>query len=234
MRITIQDGRWMVGQLMAFDKHMNLILSDSEEHRLVGVKGKGKEQREIKRQLGLLIIRGETIVSLSVEGPPPPEEQRRGIGSLPVGPGMGRAAGRGMSLPPGMQGPPGLAGPPKGLGGPAPGMMQPQVQAGPIKYGMPKRPPPGYKGPPPPGFKGPPPRGFGGPPPGYKGPPPGYGGPPPGYKGPPPGYGGPPPGYKGPPPGYGGPPGGPGFKGPPPPGYNGPPPGYPPKGPPHM
>ena len=62
------------------------------------------------------------------------------------GPGMGRAMGRGM--PPGG---PGLQGPPRGVGGPAPQMMQPQYQGGPRG---------GARG----GFGGAPPRGFGGPP----------------------------------------------------------------------
>jgi len=70
MRITIQDSRVMIGQFMAFDKHMNIILGDTEEYRKVG--GKRTEQREQKRSLGLCLIRGECIVSLSVEAPPAP------------------------------------------------------------------------------------------------------------------------------------------------------------------
>jgi small nuclear ribonucleoprotein B and B' len=73
IRVTVQDRRDIIGQFMAFDKHMNLIIADAEEYRRVGGKGKGKEEKIQKRTLGLLLLRGENIVSLSIEGPPPPE-----------------------------------------------------------------------------------------------------------------------------------------------------------------
>ncbi|KAF2310718.1 hypothetical protein GH714_016568 [Hevea brasiliensis] len=91
MRVTIQDGRQLVGKFMAFDRHMNLVLGDCEEFRkLPPAKGKkNNEEREDRRTLGLVLLRGE-------------EAQ------------------------------PGLAGPVRGVGGPAPGMMQPQLSRPPV------------------------------------------------------------------------------------------------------
>jgi len=219
MRVTLVDSRQVVGRFMAFDRHMNLVLGDAEEFRKLPPK-KGQAEREERRVLGLLLLRGEELVAITIEGPPPSDSVREGV-SAQAGPGRGMPAGRGMPVAAPGQAPAGLAGPARGVGGPAPGMMmpRPQVQA-PPQIRPPGMPPPGMP-PPRPGFPpgGPPP---GMPPPGMR-PPPGM--PPPGMMRPPPGM--PPPGFPGmPPPGM--PPPGMMRPGMPPPGM--PPPGFPPQG----
>lgn len=112
---------------------MNLVLADTEEFRRIKRKqakpaapgattatGQTIEQEE-KRTLGLTIVRGAHIVSLSVESPPPADPSTRlgkpttgGIAStLAAGPGVARPAGRGAP-------PISLAGPAAGVGGAAP------------------------------------------------------------------------------------------------------------------
>jgi small nuclear ribonucleoprotein (snRNP)-like protein len=108
----------MTGQMLAFDKHMNLVLADTEEFRRVKRKqnkfaAPGSEttsqtiETEEKRTLGLTIVRGAHIISLSVESPPPADPSARlgknapsGIPSaLASGPGVARPAGRGAAPP---------------------------------------------------------------------------------------------------------------------------------------
>lgn len=94
---------------------MNLVLADTEEFRRVkrrqdrsapGAGGSVVESEE-KRTLGLAIVRGAYIVSLSVESPPPADPSARlgksapgGIPSaLSAGPGVAKPAGRGAPAP---------------------------------------------------------------------------------------------------------------------------------------
>jgi small nuclear ribonucleoprotein B and B' len=128
--------RQIVGTFMAFDRHMNMVLGDAEEYRRIKAKkGQGLvEDREEKRSLGLIILRGDSVVSMTIEGPPPPEEEERVV---PGGPGVGRAAGRGLPVAPLAGAPVGLSGPVRGVGGPGISMMAPPMP------GMMPRGPPG-------------------------------------------------------------------------------------------
>lgn len=88
---------------MAFDRHLNLVLGDAEEFRkLPPKKGSGEgevsaacpmrymfanrarlsNQREERRVLGLLVLRGEEILSLTIEGPPPQEAPKAATGMV--------------------------------------------------------------------------------------------------------------------------------------------------------
>jgi len=72
MRVTILDGRQIVGRFMAFDRHMNLVLGDAEEFRkLPPKKGLTEEERQTRRVLGFLLIRGEEVGHLISPHPKP-------------------------------------------------------------------------------------------------------------------------------------------------------------------
>ena len=119
---------------------MNLVLSDAEEFRVLR-KGASAviEERTEKRSLGLVLIRGENVVSLAVEGPPPPSV----TGKSPAPPVGIPGRGRGVPMPAG-GGPP--RGVPMGLGAApvhgvgAPGMGMPPPPPPPPGAGLP---PPG-------------------------------------------------------------------------------------------
>uniref|UniRef100_A0A7E4VML3 Sm protein B n=1 Tax=Panagrellus redivivus TaxID=6233 RepID=A0A7E4VML3_PANRE len=134
MKAIVQDSRTFVGYFKAFDKHMNIILSECEELRPVKPKpNKPKPANtEEKRVLGLVLLRGDKIISLSVDGPPQKEEdglKMPKVGNL-GGPGVARPAARNMP----MMAPPvapigvpaaGLQGAVRGVGGPGANIMQP-------------------------------------------------------------------------------------------------------------
>eukprot|EP01082_Thalassiosira_pseudonana_P010937 g9591.t1 g9591 contig4:88903-89697(-) len=125
LRVSLSDGRTIIGTFLAFDKHLNLVLVDTEEFRTLrssnsksnGGAGRAAivEERQEKRSLGLIILRGENVVSIAVEGPPPPGVNAAGRVNA-GGPGVARGGvGRGQLPPPTAAGMP-MQGAPMGLG----------------------------------------------------------------------------------------------------------------------
>lgn len=112
VKVTLQDGRVFIGQLLAHDKHLNFVLADCEEFRLLR-RGANNGDSE-RRTLGLIVLRGEEVVSVSQETGAPP----RGGNKARI-PASASSATPVIGIPP-----PGMAPmPPTGLSGPMPGMF---------------------------------------------------------------------------------------------------------------
>jgi len=73
--IVINDHRYFVGQMLGFDSHSNIVLKDCEEYRKQK-KRKSGEALETKRNIGLMILRGDSVLRVDVVGPPPPNGNR--------------------------------------------------------------------------------------------------------------------------------------------------------------
>ena len=54
--VDLKNGKQLVGELKAFDIHINISLNDAEE----------RADGEVKRKLGTTFIRGDTIIMLSL------------------------------------------------------------------------------------------------------------------------------------------------------------------------
>ncbi len=55
--VELKNGKQYLGKLKAFDIHVNIVLEDAEE----------RFEGETKRKLGVVFIRGDTIIIISPE-----------------------------------------------------------------------------------------------------------------------------------------------------------------------
>lgn len=53
--VELKNGKQFIGNLQAFDIHVNVVLEEAEEH----------EAGEVKRKLGVVFIRGDTIIVIT-------------------------------------------------------------------------------------------------------------------------------------------------------------------------
>ncbi len=53
--VELKNGKQFTGNLKAFDIHINVVLEEAEE----------REDGELKRKLGVIFIRGDTIILIS-------------------------------------------------------------------------------------------------------------------------------------------------------------------------
>ena len=124
VRITTQDSRIMIGTFIAFDKHMNVVLSETEEYIKIKAKKQGDIDREKKRTLGLVLVRGDNIISLSAESPP--SQNIKKITTSEKVPGQTSALGRGEKI----EAQAGLSGPGRGVGISSNSTMNPSLGRG--------------------------------------------------------------------------------------------------------
>ena len=54
--VELKNGKQVIGNLKAFDIHINTVLDDAEE----------RENGEVKRKIGTVFIRGDTIILISL------------------------------------------------------------------------------------------------------------------------------------------------------------------------
>ncbi len=85
VRVALHDNRELVGTLTAFDRHMNLVLVDTEEFRSLK-RSTESQPREMKRVLGLVVLRGESVLHVFPEAPPLKDKKKlEPTGNLAMG-----------------------------------------------------------------------------------------------------------------------------------------------------
>jgi small nuclear ribonucleoprotein B and B' len=112
VQVSVGDRRYFIGQMLGFDTHSNIVLKDCEEYRRLR-KRKAGQTREVKRNIGLMILRGDSVISIAIIGHPLPSGNRMTASTaasvLQPGISLEKGLGRGHAMtaanpPPNIQG----------------------------------------------------------------------------------------------------------------------------------
>ncbi|KAH9411386.1 LSM domain-containing protein [Ordospora pajunii] len=62
--VSLRNNRKVIGCVVAYDRHYNMLLMDAVETGVTGSKNKGakKRGRQVNRRLGSVFIRGDTVI----------------------------------------------------------------------------------------------------------------------------------------------------------------------------
>ncbi|KAM0672796.1 mRNA splicing protein [Ordospora colligata] len=62
--VSLRNNRKVIGCVVAYDRHYNMILMDAVETGVTGSKNKGakKRRKQVSRRLGNVFVRGDTVV----------------------------------------------------------------------------------------------------------------------------------------------------------------------------
>eukprot|EP01064_Diplonema_japonicum_P023745 TRINITY_DN3415_c1_g1_i1.p1 TRINITY_DN3415_c1_g1~~TRINITY_DN3415_c1_g1_i1.p1 ORF type:complete len:148 (+),score=32.19 TRINITY_DN3415_c1_g1_i1:62-505(+) len=85
VRCGIGNNRVLMGQFVAFDSHLNLVLSGADEYkRLTHIDEDGDEcELEQTRPLGLVFVRGEAVHSIIADKPKKKKKKKKKVEDLP-------------------------------------------------------------------------------------------------------------------------------------------------------
>jgi small nuclear ribonucleoprotein B and B' len=76
VRVLTHDGRALVGQLLAYDKHMNVVIAECEEFRRTR-RHSGPGAGTARRTLGLVVLRGRHVSAMTPDNAAVPVDAAR-------------------------------------------------------------------------------------------------------------------------------------------------------------
>lgn len=90
VKVELSDTHYFIGQLLAYDKHLNIVLNDTEEHIF-------SEGFDTISNQGLIIIRGDNVKSVTLQKLAPIQITEQPKTNIEFGVGHVQSFGRGFA-----------------------------------------------------------------------------------------------------------------------------------------